>query len=179
MLYLLRGGFSYLSNYVFAKDGNKIIAELRNSMFSKLQKADYSYFINTASGDIIALFTNDLWSIYQTVSLGLPEIIVESLNLLAITAIMLYFNWRLAIITFITVPFIILAIVCFNKQIGRLGMMAENTMSKAIGMLHQSLISVRIVQSYVREDYEYKQFTEKVNKGVRGTYCKYIGCQQF
>ena len=132
MLYLLRGGFSYLSNYAFAKAGNKMMAELRNSMFSKLQNADYSYFINTASGDITALFTNDLWLIYQAVSLVLLEIIIKNLNLLAITAILLYFNWRLAIITFITIPFIIAATVCFNKQIGCLGMMAENKMSKVI-----------------------------------------------
>lgn len=162
LLYLIRGVFSYIYGYTMAKAGNKMILQMREDMFGRLQSQDYSYFINTPSGEIISLFTNDLWLIQQAVSMGIPDLIIESLNLVAIMFIMTYFDWQLALVTFITLPFIILAIGYFNRKIARLGALVENTLAKVTSILHQSILSVMIVQSYVREDYEYKKFSTKI-----------------
>ncbi|WP_371371461.1 ABC transporter ATP-binding protein [Sporomusa aerivorans] len=161
VLYLIRGLFSYFYGYTMAKSGNKMLAKLRQEMFGKLQSLDYAYFMRTPSGDLISLFTNDLLFIQQAVTVGIPDVIVESLNLLAIMAIMIYFDWELAMVTFATLPFIIVAISYFNSRIGRLGALVEHTLAKVTSIIQQSLVSVMIVQSYVREDYEYQKFSDK------------------
>jgi subfamily B ATP-binding cassette protein MsbA len=166
VLYLIRGVFSYIYGYTMAKAGNKMISQLREDMFGRLQSQDYAYFINTPAGEVISLFTNDLWLIQQAVSLGIPDLIIESLNLMSIMFIMVYFDWELALVTFITLPFIILAIAYFNRKIAMLGMLVENTLAKVTSILHQSLLSVMIVQSYVREDYEYEKFSTKICKAA-------------
>ena len=166
MLYLIRGLFSYLYGYSMAKAANKMLAKLRQDMFSKLQSLDYAYFMKNSSGELISLFTNDLSFIQQAVTVGIPDAIVESLNLLAIVAIMIYFDWELAIVTFATLPFIIIAISFFNNKIGRLGVIVDHTLAKVTAIIQQSLLSVIIVQSYVREDYEYKKFSDKIQQAA-------------
>lgn len=161
VLYFIRGLFTYFYGYTMAKSGNKMLARLRQEMFGKLQSLDYAYFMRMPSGDLISLFTNDLLFIQQAVTVGIPDVIVESLNLLAIMAIMIYFDWKLAMVTFATLPFIIVAISYFNNKIGRLGALVEHTLAKVTSIIHQSLVSVMIVQSYVREDYEYQKFSDK------------------
>lgn len=161
-VYLLRGIFSYIHGQTIAKAGNKMVAELRVAMFERLQKLDYAYFINTSTGEIISLFTNDLALIQHAVSVAVPDLLIESLNLMAIMLIMIYFDWQLALVTFATLPFIILAIGFFNKKIASLGMLVENTLAKVTGILHQSLLSMMVVQSYVREDYECEKFNTKM-----------------
>lgn len=174
-LYFLRGIFSYLHGQTIAKAGNKMVAKIRETMFERLQKLDYAYFINTPTGEIISLFTNDLALIQQAVSLSVPDLLVESLNLMAIMLIMIYFDWQLALVTFATLPFIILAISFFNKKILSLGMVVENTFAKVTGILHQALLSMRVVQSYVREDYECKKF----NINMRHAAGEFIKIQRF
>lgn len=166
LLYLVRGIFSFIHGYAIAKASNSMVANLRETMYSRLQKLDYAYFINTPAGEIISLFTNDLLLIQQAVSVSLPDLLVESLNLLAIMVIMLYFDWHLAIVTFATMPFIILAISFFNRKIGALGMLVEHTLAKVTSILHQSLLTIVTVQSYVREDYEYKKFSGSIRKAA-------------
>ena len=174
-IYLMRGIFSYIQGHTMAKAGNKMVAQMRVTMFERLQKLDYAYFINTSTGEIISLFTNDLGLIQQAVSVAIPDLLIESINLIAIILIMIYFDWELALVTFATLPFIILAIGLFNKKIASLGMLVENTLAKVTGILHQSILAIMVVQSYVREDYE----CEKFNTKMRSAAADFIKVQRF
>ena len=167
VLYLLRAVFYFLYSYNMAKAGSTMIARLRAAMFGRLQTLDYSYFVNTSTGNIVSYFTNDLWLIQQAVSTGIPDLVVETLNLAAILAIMVYFNWQLAIVTFITLPFIVLAISHFNRKIAGFGSELEHTLAKMTSLLHQAIMSVATVQSYVREDYEYGKFRTKIHEAAQ------------
>ncbi|MBP2653810.1 MAG: putative multidrug export ATP-binding/permease protein [Firmicutes bacterium] len=166
-LYAVRALFSYYYGYNMAKAGNLMIARLRRDMFQKLHSMDYGYFINSSSGNIIAYFTNDLWLLQQAISLGIPDLLVESLNLVAIMAVMLYFDWQLAIVTFATLPFTITVASYCNKRIAAFGTLYEDALGKVTGLVHQSLMSVAMVQSYVREDYEYCKFRQKLHEAAR------------
>ena len=164
--YFLRGVFSYIHGKTIAKAGNQMVAELRQKMFERLQRLDYSYFISASTGEIISLFTNDLALIQQAVSLAVPDLLIESLNLIAIMAIMIYFDWQLALVTFATLPFIIFAVSFFNGKIGGLGKLLEETLGKVTSILHQSLVTVILVQSYVREDYERHKFNTNIQQAA-------------
>jgi ATP-binding cassette, subfamily B, bacterial MsbA len=164
VLYFFRGVFFYFYNYLMARAGNKMIARMRQDMFAILQTHDYAYFLNKSTGDIMSLFTNDLMLIQQAVTVGIPDIVVESINVMAIMIIMVYFDWKLAAVTFATLPFIIIVISFFNRKIACLGMLVEQTLAKMTTIVHQSLLSVMVVQSYVREDYEYKKFSQQIHE---------------
>jgi len=166
ILYFVRGVFFYLYGYVMAKAGNKMLAALRQNMFQRLQCQDYAYFISNPTGEIMSLFTNDLLLIQQSVSQGIPDLVVETLNLAAIVIIMVYFDWKLALVTFVTLPFIIIAITFFNKKIAGFNLLVQHTLAKVNAILHQFLLSVMLVQSYVREEHEYRNFSAKVHEAA-------------
>lgn len=165
-LYLLRGIFSYIHGQKIAKAGNLMLAKLRQRMFEHLQQLDYAYFVNTSTGEIISLFTNDLGLIQQAVTVAVPDFLVESLNLIAILMIMIYFDWQLALVTFATLPFIILATSFFNEKISGLGKLVEETLGEVTSILHQALLSIKVVQSYVREEYESQKFCLRMRKAA-------------
>ncbi|MBP2645337.1 MAG: putative multidrug export ATP-binding/permease protein [Firmicutes bacterium] len=161
-LYGIRVLFSYYYGYNMAKAGNLMVSKLRQDMFKRLHAMDYGYFINAPTGNIIGYFTNDLWLIQQAVSIGIPDLLVESLNVAAIMMVMFYFDWQLALVTFATLPFTISVVGYFNKRIAAFGSIYQEALSKVTGLLHQSLMSVSLVQGYVREDYEYGKFRQKL-----------------
>jgi len=167
VLYFIRALFTFFYGYNMAKAGCGMIARMRDAMFARLHSLDYSYFVNTSTGNIVSYFTNDLLLIQQAVTVGIPDLLVESLNLLAIMAIMIYFDWQLALVTFVTLPFIVLAISHFNHKLSKLGSLLEQTMAKMTSLLHQAILSVTMVQSYVREDYEYGRFRVKIHEAAQ------------
>lgn len=167
ILYLLRAVFYFFYGYTMAKAGSTMIARMRAAMFSRLHSLDYSYFVNTSTGNIVSYFTNDLLLIQQAVTVGVPDLVVESLNLLAILVIMIYFDWQLALVTFVTLPFIVIAISHFNRKLSDLGGLLEHTMARMTSLLHQAILSVMMVQSYVREDYEYGKFRHQIHEAAQ------------
>ncbi|EGO65758.1 ABC transporter ATP-binding protein [Acetonema longum] len=162
ILYLLKGLFLYAYSYTMGRVGNQMLQAVRQEMYAKIQSMDYSYFLKRPPGEMISLFTNDLLFIQQAVTVSISDFIVESLNVIAIMLIMIYFDWQLSLVTFATLPFIVLAISFFNKKVGRLGALMTETMEKVSGLLHHSLLSVVTVQSYNREEYEYQKFSAKI-----------------
>lgn len=168
-IYLLRGLFSFASARFMAYAGNKMVAGLRSTLFQKLHTQDYVFFVNTPSGKIISLFTNDLFLIQQAVTQAIPDITVESVTVLATIFIMFYLNWALALVTVTTIPFIVLAIALFNKKIDAAGNSLQHNLGKLTDAVHQFFQSVRMVQSYVREDYEFKKF-QRQNRETAAEY---------
>lgn len=162
ILYLMRSLFLYTYSYTMGRAGNLMLQAVRQEMYVKIQSMDYSYFLKRPPGEMISLFTNDLLFIQQAVTVSISDFIVESLNVIAIMLIMIYFDWQLSLVTFATLPFIVLAISFFNKKVGRLGALMTETMEKVSGLLHHSLLSVVTVQSYNREEYEYQKFSAKI-----------------
>ncbi len=161
-LYVLRGLFSFVHGYMIAKAGNLMVTAQRLELFKRLQAREYAYFINVPAGEIVALFTNDLLLLQQAVTLALPDLLIESINLFLILGIMIYFDWQLALVTFAVLPFIILAIKGFNKRIGTLGSLVEDALSRLTGRLHETLSTMPVIQSYGRQEYECKKFNRDV-----------------
>ncbi|KYZ77049.1 hypothetical protein AXX12_02605 [Anaerosporomusa subterranea] len=166
VLYLLRGIFSYVYGYLMAKVGNRLIERMRQEMFVKLQSKDYAYFVNNQTGEVISLFSNDLTLIQQAVSVSIPEFFIETLNVLAILSIMIYFDWQLSLVTFATLPFIFLVVGYFNKKTAKIGMLMEDSLAKVASFLHQTLLSATIVKSYSREEYEYRKFSQRIHQAA-------------
>lgn len=165
-LYLLRGGFSYVHGKAIAKAGNRAVARLRQKMFERLQALDYSYFANTLTGNILSLFTNDLGLIQQAITLAIPDLLIESLNLCVIMMILIYFDWQLSLVTFATLPFIIFSLGFFNKKISNLGEQAEEALANVTSILQQALLSILLMQSYVREEYESQKFNQSMQQAA-------------
>lgn len=161
-LYVLRGLFSFVHGYMIAKAGNLMVTAHRLELFKRLQAREYAFFINVPAGEIVALFTNDLLLLQQAVTLALPDLLIESINLFLILGIMIYFDWQLALVTFAVLPFIILAIKGFNKRIAALGTLVEDALSRLTGRLHETLSTMPVIQSYGRQEYECMKFNRDV-----------------
>lgn len=75
LLYTYYAVFFFLYSWANNQQvGNRMVEQVRSTMFQRLQKLDYAYFINTPTGEIISLFTNDLLLIQKAVSVSVPLI---------------------------------------------------------------------------------------------------------
>ena len=76
-----------------------VLMRLRNKMFEKMQNLPLKFFDSNSSGDIMSRFTNDVDSLRQMISQGIPQLLTAFITLIVILGIMIYFSLWLTIIT--------------------------------------------------------------------------------
>ena len=116
-LYLLRVLFRFMSNYLAHKAAWTLVKELRIKVYNKLQALSMDYFRSNESGDLVSRTVNDTATFEQLYAHLLPESVTNAITVIGVVAIVFSINVRLAALTCIPIPFILLAGWLFTKKV--------------------------------------------------------------
>jgi len=131
--------FSYLVQYL----GQKLLFDLRLDLFKHMVYLSNDYFDKTAVGKTLTNITNDVESIREFISEGVVSVFGELLKVFFILAAMMLINFKLALLTFITIPFFAIVTILFRKSIrtGYRGVRKAN--SQINTALQESITGIR------------------------------------
>lgn len=152
--------FTYWQTYLMSKVGQDIIFDIRQDLFTKLQKLGLEFYDKWQAGRIMSRLTNDIDALHQLVTSGLTNIINDVFTLITIVIIMLTMNWRLALITFLTVPIILVATLYFTRQMRAAYFVVRRTIADVNANLQESISGIKVTQSFTREDQNADRFNE-------------------
>lgn len=116
-LYLIRILFRYLSNFMAHKAAWTLVKELRVKVYSKLQALSIDYFREHESGDLVSRTINDTATFELLYAHLLPESVTNIITVLGVTVILFSINARLAALTCLPIPFILLSGWFFAKKV--------------------------------------------------------------
>ena len=116
-LYLLRILFRYLSNFMAHKAAWKLVEELRLKVYRKLQSLPMEYFRNQQSGDLISRTISDTATFELLYAHLLPESVTNAITVIGVTVILFSMNARLALLTCLPIPLILLSGWFFAKKV--------------------------------------------------------------
>jgi len=153
-----RGIFNFLQSYIMAKAGQKFIIDLRENVYRHLQKLSLAYYEKRKTGVIMSNLTNDVGALQSAIVDNLVQLVGESFSIVACITMVFYFNWRLALITLITAPLIGITVGKLGRKIRGAGKISQESIAEVTSVLQESISAVRVVKSYVREDYEIERF---------------------
>jgi len=144
--------------YLTAWLGNRIVYDLRDTMFRHLQKLSMSYIDRRGVGAIMTRIQNDVGVINEFFSDGIAGIIANMLVLVGIVVLMLTTNWQLALLSFIVLP--IMAV--FMGRWRTLAVGTYRATRRTIGVVNanlaESISGMRVVQSFTREGTKLRSF---------------------
>lgn len=143
--------FTYWQTYLMSKVGQDIIFDIRQDLFVKLQKLGLKFYDKWQAGRIMSRLTNDIDALHQLVTSGLTNIINDIFTLITIIIIMLTMNWRLALITFLTVPIILLTTLYFTRKMRAAYFVVRRTIADVNANLQESISGIKVTQSFTRE----------------------------
>lgn len=144
--------------YLTAWLGNRIVYDLRDTMFRHLQKLSMSYIDRRGVGAIMTRIQNDVGVINEFFSDGIAGIIANMLVLVGIVVLMLTTNWQLALLSFVVLP--IMAV--FMGRWRTLAVGTYRATRRTIGVVNanlaESISGMRVVQSFTREGTNLRSF---------------------
>ncbi|HMM20925.1 MAG TPA: ABC transporter ATP-binding protein [Selenomonadales bacterium] len=161
VVFLLRGVFFYGQTYLMSFVGQRVIIDIREALYRHLQRLPLSYFESRRTGTVMSYVTNDVSALQSALADSAIELITESTILVGSIAFMFYIHWKLTLLTLITLPLVAQAISVFGKKLRRAGRVMQERTADITAFLQETVLAVRVVKSFAREDYEIERFNQE------------------
>ncbi len=133
-------------------------ANLRQCLFDKVQDFSFSDIDRFSSASLITRMTNDVNAMTMMLNMGLRMLVRAPVMLIASLAICISINARLAIVLFIVIPLMVLAIGILMKICTKLFEAMQKRIDGLNNTLQENLVAIRVVKAFVRENYEREKF---------------------
>ena len=146
--------FVFYANFL----GQRVIKDMRVSVFDKIINFKMSYFDNSAVGRLVTRVVNDIETIASIFSQGLFMIIADLLKMFLVIVIMLLVNWKLSLIVFSILPLILYATRLFQKSMKIAFEEVRKEVANLNSFVQERISGMKIVQIFDRESIEYKTF---------------------
>jgi ATP-binding cassette subfamily B multidrug efflux pump len=148
----------YWQVYLMNKTGQQVMADLRMSIFSHLQRLSISFFDRNPVGRLLTRVTNDVEVLNELVTSGVVAVFGDIFTLVGIAVVLLTMNLRLAMVIFAVVPFIFVATMIFRRNARIAYSMVRARIARLSAFLQETLSGMRIVQAFAREQRSMAQF---------------------
>ncbi|MHB1419380.1 MAG: ABC transporter ATP-binding protein [Bacillota bacterium] len=164
LIYLAIIVISFLLNYAQAYllqwAGQKIIYDIRQHVFTHLQKMSLAFFDHNPVGRLVTRVTNDTEALNEMYTAVLINLFKDLFLIIGIVVVMIRLNLHLSLIGFTTIPLIIIATALYQR-IARAAYREVRTWVAQSNVAFQENISgIRVIQAFNREEHQYGQFRE-------------------
>ncbi|MBB3054954.1 ABC transporter ATP-binding protein [Mucilaginibacter gotjawali] len=156
----------YYQTYLTNSLGQSVIRDLRIDIFNHITSLRLKYFDRTPIGMLITRTVSDLETIADIFSEGLISIMGDMLLVIAVIGIMMYQDWKLALITLIPMPLLLLSTYVFKEAIKSSFQEVRTQVAHLNTFLAEHISGISIIQNFAREDQEMRKFVA-VNKKYR------------
>lgn len=136
---------------VMAKLTNKVIEEIRDTLFVHLQKLDLSFFDSRPSGKIISRVTGDVNALKEVIENSVTNLIPNLVTVIAVAAIMFARNARLAIFSLTGLPVLIFGMTLIAHKAHKWWQLKSKKNSNLSAFVNESLSGIKVVQSFCAE----------------------------
>ena len=155
---------TYLRVNIMARVGQSIIYDLRSTLFEHLQDLSLSFYSHYSVGRVITRVINDVGVLREFITWALIAVARDLFVLALIVVAMLSMNVRLSLLTFTVIPIMIWATTIFKKYARENYRQVRAAISWVNSVLAENINGVRVVQAFSREEVNYHQFRDTVNR---------------
>jgi ATP-binding cassette subfamily B protein len=156
--------FEFLQTYYMQWTGQKVLFDLRSQIFRHLQRMHVAFYDKNPVGRLVTRVTTDVDALNEMFTSGVVSIFEDLFVLLGILGIMLCMNWKLALITFAVLPFIVVATKFFRDKVRDSYRRIRIAVARINSYLQEHVSGMVVLQLFNRERKAYDRFSE-INRG--------------
>ncbi|MCM1306891.1 MAG: ABC transporter ATP-binding protein/permease [Firmicutes bacterium] len=157
-IYIVGAGLHYVYNYIIVRITTRVLQNVRNEMFEKMQKLPIKYFDTHTHGDIMSLYTNDTDTLRELLSNGLPNIITNTLTLIGVFIVMLVLSPLLTLISIAMLVIMLFIVKFIAGRSGRYFVGQQRKIGAINGYIEEHLDGLKVVKVFCHEDAEKAEF---------------------
>jgi subfamily B ATP-binding cassette protein MsbA len=163
IVYFLKGIGAYLSGYLMTDVGQRVVCDLRNVLFRHILGQSAAFLSLQTTGRLMSRITSDVGQVQRAVSETLGDLARESLALVAFTALMFYYDARLALVCLTGAPIVVYPLVRLGQRVRRTARRSQEALEQISHVSAEAITGHRIVKAFGSETREAAKF-ERVSQ---------------
>jgi ATP-binding cassette, subfamily B, multidrug efflux pump len=163
---MLQGFFRYCWRINIHGFSRRCEADLRDRVFSHLQKLPLDYFQHTKTGDLMSRMTNDIQAVRELMGFGSLAIVDAMVVILFSLALMITIDPWLTLWSMLAMPLITVVVRFFGRHIFRWSHNTQEQLSVMSAYVQENLAGIRVIQAYAREQEQINGF-DAISSGYR------------
>lgn len=167
VLYVSRVIFRFLNNYLAHKAAWELVGDLRQRLYEKMQFMDLGFFHDKQTGDLMSRVVNDTREFELLYAHIIPDLITNIVTFVGVLIILLFINWKLALLTCCPIPLILVSGVIFAKKIRPNFRASQKVMGELNAKLQDNLSGIHEIQSFGQQANEAAQMRDVNNRQVK------------
>jgi subfamily B ATP-binding cassette protein MsbA len=161
VIYLIKGGCNYTQTILMSFIGQRVVADLRNNLYRRMQMQSLSFFTKNPTGILMSRITSDVGYVQGAVSEAVTSLLKDSFTLICLVFVIFYRDWQLAIIAMFVFPLTIYPIAKFGRKMRNIATRTQATMGSLTALLQETISGTRIVKAFSMEEYENRRFAKE------------------
>ena len=163
-LFLLRGGLNYCGTYLVQTAVGQIVLDFRINLMRALLHAQSDLFVRLTPGQLVNKIIHDPNGASQLLGNTLINIVKDATILLCLIVYLLYLNWYLTLIAFLSMPFLGIAVRQAQKRLDRVGQAQYESQQRLIDIVDDNARAWRVVRTFGASEFERKRFEAEAER---------------
>jgi ATP-binding cassette, subfamily B, bacterial MsbA len=156
--YLIKGFARYGQSYLMAAVGERVIATLRHTLYTHIQRMPLSFFAGLHSAELMSRIVTDVNRLARVSSTVLIMAVRQIAMVVALLSVMVVREWRLAVIALVVFPFVGVAVRSIGRRLYRINKRSQEKVAELNVLLHEAFSGMKIVKAFGRESHEAERF---------------------
>jgi len=158
---VVKHGFIYLYDYLMNDVTQRIMRDIRLSLYRTIQNLSLDYFSKKRTGELMSRITYDVGIIETAVSYGVTDLFVQGFTVLGFVLTVLIIHFKAALIIFFVVPMLVWPMAAIGKKLRKLAKSSQERMADMNSLLVETITGIKIVKAFSTEAYEVERFRSK------------------
>jgi ATP-binding cassette subfamily B protein len=153
-VYLVRSAMQFVRSYMSHVAGWHVVADVRAEVYEHLQRLSLRFYEDKQTGQLMSRTVNDSDLIEQLIAHAIPDLLVNVLMLVGVSAVLISMSWQLALLSMIPIPLIVLAMRGFAKYVRPAFRQRQVELGELNAALNDNLSGIREIKAFTREELE-------------------------
>ncbi|HTB14383.1 MAG TPA: ABC transporter transmembrane domain-containing protein [Bryobacteraceae bacterium] len=175
-VFFLRGICDYFGNYIINYVGFSAVTDLRQTVFDRILHQDAHFFEDNSTARVMSSIMNDLEKIQVALSGILADFLRQSFTVVALLAVVLKSDWKLALWSLTVLPLVLVPTVRLGRRIRKTTRRAQDDAAELNQVLQETLSGQQVVKSFGAEEIESNRFRDRVQR-LRRSNLRYVAQQ--
>ncbi len=154
VVYVARAVLRFVRSYMAHVAGWNVVADVRLEIYEHLQRLSLRFYEDKQTGQLMSRMVNDSDLFEQLIAHAVPDVMVNVFMLIGVTGVLLSMSWRLALLSMIPIPLIVLAMRGFGRYVGPAFRKRQVELGELNAALNDNLSGIREIMAFTREEIE-------------------------
>jgi ATP-binding cassette subfamily B protein len=162
-VYLARAFLQFIRSYVAHYAGWGVVADVRKFIYNHMQRLSLRFYEDKQVGQLMSNVINDTDLFEQLISHAIPDIAVNLLTFIGVTAVLLDLNWKLTLLSMLPIPLVIFSLRVYAKYVRPAFRSRQKELGDLNAMLNDNLSGIREIKSFTRESAEAQRIHKRID----------------